>query len=191
MTLTGKISSAIFGGREHAFISDGTDDIVFNTVLNFTETDNYQVTSHAIEDGGDVADHIEAKPKEISFSGVLTDDDWSVLDPTSFVNENVQGKFNTLDRWREEKPILTYYGHKTDIENVVLTSVIRNKSLDTGNGWGIDIGLIVVNIATIETTETGVSTSAVNKKGATAKDSATKEGAATEKKSQSLLKGVF
>ncbi len=191
MSLVKKISGAIFGGRAHAFISDGTDDILFDTVLNFTETDNFQVTQHAIEDGGDVSDHIDAKPKEISFSAVITDDTWSILDPTSFFNANIQERFNTLERWKEEKPILIYYGHNADIENLVLSSVVRNKSIDTGNGWGLDISMKSVNIAIATVTDTGVSTSAVTKKGATAKGTKTKEGTVTPKKSTSILKGAL
>lgn len=191
MSLVRKISSAIFGGRAHAFISDGTDDVLFDTVLNFTETDNYQVTQHAIEDGGDISDHIDAQPKEISFSAIVTDDTWSILDPTSFFNAKIQERFNTLERWKEEKPILTYYGHNADIENLVLSSVVRNKSIDTGNGWGLDITMKFVNIAIATITDAGVSTSAVTKKGATSKGTKTKEGTVTQKKSTSLLKGVF
>lgn len=190
MSLTRKISSAIFGGRAHAFISDGTSDIVFNSVLSFSEADNFQVTQHAIEDGGDISDHIDSIPKEISFSAILTDDDWSILDPTSFFNATVRERFNTLERWKIEKPILTYYGHTYDIENVVLSSVIRNKSIETGDGWGIDITMKYVNIAVSTTSEAAVSTSAVTKKGATAKGSKTKDGAVTQKKSSSLLLDV-
>ena len=189
MAITSKISSAISGGRAHAFLSDELDDIVFDTVLNYTAKDTFQVTSHAIEDGGDVSDHVIAKPHEISFSTVLTDDDFSLLDPTSFFNATVQDRFDILELWRDDKPILTYYGHKTDVENLVLTSVTRNKNLDTGNGWGVDISLVVINVAVAVQTE--VKLSAVSKKGPTSKGTSTKAGEPKATKLKSVLKGLF
>jgi len=193
MSLTRKISSAIFGGRAHAFISDGTDDIVFDAVLSFAETDDYKVTEHAVESGGDISDHIDAKPKKISFTALLTDDDWSALDPTSFFNANIQERFNTLERWKIEKPVLTYYGHNTDIENLVLSSVSRNKSVDSGEGWEISVGMQYLNVAVSTTTETGISKSATTPKGATSKGTKTKEGKVTQKKSwaKKITGGLF
>jgi len=171
MSLNRKISSAIFGNRPHAFIGDDTDNIFFDAILSFSETDNYNVTSHAIEEGGDIADHIDSKPKMINFTAILTDDDWSVLDPASFVNLTIEDKFLILEDWKETKPLLTYYGHTFDIENLVLTSVIKNKSVNNGDGWELSISMQCVNVAVSE--KPTISLSKVTIKGDTAKGTTT------------------
>jgi|GEM_PF-3385431 len=189
MPLSSKISDAITGGRSQAFLSDEIDDVVFDSVINYTENDSSTVSRHTVEDGADVSDHVDAQPKTIEFSAILTDNDQDLLDPASFFDETMQDRFGTLEFWKDTSPLLTYYGHETDIEDVVLTNVTRNKTLDTGEGWGVDISLQVVNIATFQVED--ISLSSVTGKGATSKGSNKRAGSATSKKRKSILKRII
>lgn len=189
MALSSKISDAILGGRSQAFLSDEIFDVVFDTTFNTSESDSAQVSRHAVEDGGDVSDNIVKTPKKFSLSAVLTDDDWDLLDPSGFFDSTIQDRLETLEGWIDDRELLTYYGHENDIEDVVLTNVTRNHTLDTGNGVGIDITIEKVNIATFLVA--AISLSSATAKGATSKGSAKKAGSATASKNKSILSKLF
>jgi len=192
MSLTEKISDAITGGRSHAFLSDGTWDVLFDSVRNFTENDSYTVSDHAIETGSDISDHVLSNPKIINFSAVITDDDFSLTDVSGFSDPTIEDRFDILDLWQDDKPLLTYYGHDKDYENLILTDVTRNKDLDVSNGWGVDISLKVVSVVSSSTSAlAGGGGDTPTQKGKTAKGKDTKPGTTASSKNQSILKGLL
>lgn len=176
MALTGKISSAIFGGHEHAFISDGKKDVLINSVLSFTVENNSTVTKHAIEKGSDVTDHINTEPTKLNITGILTDDDFSATDPTGFGNEFISDRKKILDDWKVSKPILTYHGHEYDVESVQIENLSWSKTVEAGSGIQVSITLVVVNIASSQVTTLK---NGVTNKGNTSKGTDTKPGSAT------------
>ena len=177
MALTSKISEAIFGGHEHAFLSDGKKTVLINTVLTINLDDTSNITKHAIEKGSDVTDHIVTDPQLITVSGILSDEDFSLTDPTGFGNETIADRKKILDDWKITKPILTYHGHEYDIENVEIQSLSWGKNESTGSGVNFNVTLTVVNIA--ETQTTTALKNDVTQKGNTAKASDKKPGSAT------------
>lgn len=176
MALTSKISSAIFGGHEHAFLSDGKKDVLINSVISFTVENNSSITKHAIEKGSDITDHIVTEPTRLNITGILTDDDFSMTDPTGFGNEFITDRKKILDDWKVSKPVLTYHGHEYDVDNVEIGTLSWAKTVESGNGIQVNITLIVVNIASSQviTLKNGVTN-----KGNTAKGTETKAGSAT------------
>lgn len=177
MALSSKISDALFGGRSQAFLSDGLFDLVLDVVKTYTENDSSKITIHTIEDGADIADHIDDSPKSITISAIITDDDWDILDPSGFFDDTIEDRFQTFEYWKTNKMLLTYYGHETDIEDVVLTNFTRNKNLDTGAGWGIDISLQQVTIASYTTA--AITLSAITQRGTTSRGTSSRAGSAT------------
>jgi len=189
MALSSKISDAITGGRSQAFLSDGIFDVLFDAVIDKTDSNNFSVSRHTIEDGADVTDHVHSDPLSIDINAVLTDDDFDLLDPTGFIDETIEDRLETLEIWRDEKPILTYFGHETDIEDLVISNFTTTKTLDTGDGIGITISLTKINVVAAQIE--AISLSNVTAKGATSKGTSKKAGNATTKKSTSILKGLI
>jgi hypothetical protein len=189
MALSSVISNAISGGRSEAFLSDGLFDVVLDSVISYSESDSSKVSKHTIEEGADIADHVDSDPKVINISAILTDDDYDLLDPTGFFDSTIEDRFIYLEYWKEVKPLMTYFGHETDVEDVVLTNVTRNKSLDTGTGWGIDISLEKVVVATFQVAD--ISLSEATQKGNTSRGTSKKAGNTTSNKSKSILKRLI
>jgi hypothetical protein len=186
-----QISDAFRGQRTRAFLSDGTRDVIFNSTLKTTETDTNKVTSHAIEQGADVTDHVIESPKDFSFTAVLSDNDLQITNPSAFFEATIEDRKQIFDKWLKDKTILTYYGHETDIENVVIKSITRNKSANFGEGLGLDIKIKKINV--VESAEVEIDFEVVTKKGRTAKktdkNNATTSDTAVKKKS--WLSAVF
>ena len=189
MALGQEISAAIRGGRTQAFLSDGVDFVVIDVVMDFSEDNSYQISRHTIEDGADISDHIDAKPRKWSFNGVLTDDDFDLLDPEGFFDATIEDRFEILEKYRIDKSLLTYYGHETDIENVAITSLQKTKNMESGAGWMISVGLTKINVSTFQTES--IDLSSPTAKGKTPKGTKSNTQTPTTKKSQSLLKGLL
>jgi len=185
MAISNKISDAIFGGRSQAFLSDGIRDFLFDSVIDFTINDSFNVTSHAVEEGIGITDNVDSNPQTVSISAILTDNDFDLLDPTEFFDATIEERFDVLDVWRTEATILTYYGHETDIENVVITDFSRNKNPDVGEGWSVEVSLREIEVATYQ--KQAISLSEATSKGVTSKGKASKAGNATSGKSKSIL----
>jgi hypothetical protein len=188
MALSSKLSDALLGGRSQAFLSDGIFDVVLDSVMEISENDAFVVTKHTIEDGADISDHIKSDPKTVEISAILTDNDFDLLDPFSFFDETIEDREETLEIWKDDKPILTYFGHEKDIEDVVISNISRSKNQDTGEGLAIDISLVKVNVAFFLVS--AISLSAVTAKGATSKGTSKKAGTATASKNKSILKSL-
>ena len=154
MSLTGA-ASTIFGGRQHAYLSDGIDDILFNVVTSENITDQNDLSIHAIEDGADVTDHIISKPRTFALDIILSDETIDLTDPVASLSKftgSIKDRQEILEGWLKDKPLLTYYTFDDDIEDVAIQSLSRRRSLDTGNGIGLNLTLSHVNIAKSQTT---------------------------------------
>jgi hypothetical protein len=191
MSLTNKVGDLITGNRSRSFLSDNFDDVIFDSVIDFTENDVSEVSEHVIESGAEITDHVNAKPKTISFSAIITDDNIDLLDPSSFFEASIGDRFDILDVWLEDAETLTYYGHERDYENLQITDIARNKTLDTQNGWGVDISLKSISVVSSTITDISGGTGGPTQKGATGKGTTSKTGTPTEKKDASILKGAI
>jgi len=177
--LVEQISDAFRGQRTQAFLTDGTDNVLFNVTKTTNESDSNEVTRHAIEQGADVTDHIIENPKEFSFTAVLSDNDISIINPQSYFQESIEDRKKIIDRWLTSKTLLTYYGHEIDFENVIIQSITRNKAPEYGEGLSLDIKLRQINIVQSATVDIDIVT--INKKGKTAsKNQSSKAEASTE-----------
>lgn len=62
---------------------DSLDSIAWDATLSETHTRENDITDHQVEDGGNVSDHIRAKPRRLTIDAVISDTPTStgVLDP--------------------------------------------------------------------------------------------------------------
>jgi len=182
-TIPPTISDAITGNHTRAFLSDGTNDCLFNVTKDDTEQDTSEVSSHAIEDGSDVSDHVIQKPKTINLNVILSDESISTMNPMSYVAaflDTIEDRKQLLQNWMDDKTLLTYHGHDIDTDDVVIENLSRNHSADTGNGLGLTITLKKLIIA--KSQEVTVKFNTVTNTGKTATSKTTKTGEQLESK---------
>ena len=189
MQFTDAISSAIRGSKPRAFMSDGINEVLFDVILSDVESDQLQVTRHAIEYGADVTDHVIDNPKDFSFEAVLTDDDINPLDPNTFKNKKIDERLKIIQGWLDNKTILNYYGQDNDYSSVVISGIARNKAQGIGEGIRLSIGLAKITIAKSQVSEITVKTTTAKGKSAKGKDEKSKDP--SESKSKSWLKTLI
>jgi len=189
--IVSQIGSAIQGRNAQAFLSDGTKDVLFNVTISTKESDTNKITTHAIEKGADVTDNVIESPKGFSFTAVLSDDDIKLLNPGSFFEDSIEDRLQTINDWLSDKTLLTYYGHETDFESVVIESITRNKSGSFGSGLGLDISIKQLNI--VESAVVDIDVTTITKKGNTPTKTATSGGTRSTQaiKKKSWLKSAF
>jgi hypothetical protein len=115
--------------------------------------DSNDITSHAIEDGSDISDHVISKPRTFSLDVVLSDEIIDAQDPNSIINRftaTIKDRLGIIENWLTNKDVLTYYAFEEDFEDVVIQSISKKKSLDVGSGVGLNIVLMRINIADSE-----------------------------------------
>jgi hypothetical protein len=187
MSLSEKISDAIQGTRSRTFLSDGDNDVLFNSTLSIQESQSAQITTHAVEKGSDVQDHIKYDPETVTLSIVITDDDLSVTDPMSFLNKTVSERLDQLKTWRDERELLTFYSYEKDYEDFAIESFGSDQSIDYGSGRSLSLTLKKIVIASSVTVD--ITTPTVPKVGSVAKKSTSTTAPVAG--SKSLLKGLF
>jgi hypothetical protein len=162
-------------------------------VISFSESQQADVTQHAIQSGADITDNVNNRTEEYTVEAVLTDDDYDILDPTSLTNPTIKERMDYLLLFKNNKQTLTYFGQDQDIENLIIASLNKSKTLETGKGVKLSIGLKKINVATAQSVEapTTAKQNSANQKGQTPKGTNGKTGDATAGKNQSMLKGIF
>ena len=95
-----------------------------------------EVTSKEVEKGADISDHMKPKPLTASLSGVMVED--------------ANAKLETLKKYQKEGELLTYIG-KSTLENVVITSIQVEHTVENFEGYDFDIRIQEVRIASPET----------------------------------------
>lgn len=186
MSLTEKLSDAVFGTRSRTFLSDQINDVLFNSTMDIVKSQSAQITSHAVERGSDVQDHAKYDPETITMNVIITDDSLSVTDPTSFLAKSVQERLDQLRDWRDSKKLLIFYSYEEDIENVLIENISESRSVETGKGRALALTLKKIFIASsLQVTLT----TPVPKVGATA--TKTTSTAAPVSTTKSMLKGLF
>lgn len=186
MSITEKISDALLGTRSRTFLSDQINDVLFDSTMSLDKAQGAQVTTHAVEKGSDVQDHIKYDPESISLSVVISDDVLSTTDPASFLSKSVSERLDQLKDWRDDRKLLTFYSYEEDIENVVIESYAENRTVATGKGRALTINLKKINIASSVQVQI---VTPVPKAGATATKKATTSTPTAV--SKSMLKSLF
>lgn len=189
MPITERVTNAL-GGRTRAHLSSRAMDVQLDVVLNFSSNNAIEVTQHAIQDGADITDNINPKTEDYTIDAILTDDDYDILDPTSLTNPTIKERLDYLEVFIKFKYVLTYYGQDEDIEDVIISSMTKSKTQDTGRGVRLSIGLKKINVAVAQSVEapTVSKQNSVNQKGQNPKGTNSKT--ATPASNKSIAKKI-
>lgn len=128
--------------------------VQFDAVVSERHELSADVTSHPVEKGSDITDHIRKKPDELSIDGIVT------LTPTVFV---------AAARSMQEDPVTSAYDIFTDImdaglpvdvstklrtyENMAITGLTVSRDASTGNVLDVSISLRKIRIISRETSD--------------------------------------
>lgn len=107
--------------------------VEFNTVTEEAPEYFNQITSHAVESGQDVADHVKLMPNVLPINGVVAGDD-------------AAQKLQTLKQFRQNAELLQYIGRNA-FSNVVIESLTTRHTARVRNGFEFDLTLRQVRIA--------------------------------------------
>lgn len=189
MAITQNVKGLIGGYRSRVYLSDGGGgNVQLSMASELSENDQNSVTAYAIENGSPVTDHIISSPKSWSLSGIITDDVTDVLEyPYNILKfGDLKEMLNVLERWVSDKTLLTYYSYDDDFDNVVIESLSRQTSLETGYGLGVAMTLKKVKVVNSMTAQ--VKLNPMNMKGVTSKASSAAKTA--DKSILSSLTGI-
>ena len=125
------------------------DKVLFNAVLDYSRSYSSQISEHTIEDEKIVADHVSMQPETITLTAILTDDDISLLDVTSFFglnNESIRDRKDRLVQWKKEAELLVLVTYDEEVDKILIESITERKSSDLGSGMSIDLTLRKVRL---------------------------------------------
>ena len=165
------LRKAITGEKERYVLIDkdtGLQRVLFNATFEYSRDYQNTITDHAVEEGVNISDHVSQDPDVIAISGLLTDSDLTLIDPTSFFDETVEERRTTLLKWKDEAELLTLMGGPKEVTNLLIQGMSERKSLDVGPGLAVDLTLKQVRIMGQEIADTLGNTSAVVETGAEA-----------------------
>lgn len=135
-----------------------TDEVILKPVTAEDISESASVTSHAVEDGGDISDHVEPQSNKLSLSTVFARN-MNVVSALVSSDKSPEKKIKMLTTWKTNGELLTYSGpvfkgirfFKQGIDitmkNLVITSVSFKRSSDSGGGFMCQIGLEQLRIA--------------------------------------------
>lgn len=121
-------------------------DVYMTCTEEETVTYDSDVTENAMEDGSDVADHIQPKPTEIHITGVQ-------LGLAGFPQDDL----NKIISYHDNAETISYYG-TTSFNNCVMTDFQQKQNVDVSNGYSFDITLKVINVVASQYTVINVGT---------------------------------
>lgn len=148
-------------GAPASLISED-DEIILRPVLSEDISESASVTSHAVEDGSDITDHVQPSPSKLSLSLVITRD-MSILNMLVGSDKSPEEKIRTLELWRETGELLTYSGPvfkgvgifkqgiDIDMKNIVITGMAFKRDSSTGGGFLVTLSFDQIKIAYAKT----------------------------------------
>lgn len=132
-------------------VDDPSRFVEFSRVDNEDWNVRTNVTSQPVEKGVDIVNHIQPRPPEIVFRGVLSNyDDPEIVALANGLEEvidTIQDRIALLIRFANEGERLTYDGHNRIETGLLLTRLRESKSKKVGDGLSFNIGLIRFRIA--------------------------------------------
>ncbi len=186
--------------RARVFPIDDPDDFVeFSIVPNEGWNGQTDISSHPVEKGEDVANHIQPKPDGIQirarFSNYddLTED--QVGDDFAGVTDRIFDKIQTLTFFRKNGILLTYQGHNRTETDLLIAKIGEAITVKGGDGLDVVIQFTKFRIAQTITKEAAapVTVQKTKGKGRVNKEKTDVPGGNEEESetNTSLLKGVF
>ena len=135
-----------------------SDEIILKPVISEDISESASVTNHAVEDGSDVADHVEPANGKLSISTVISRD-FDLIGAAMRGDKEPEEKIILLKKWSATGELLTYSGpvfkgigifkQGIDIEmkNLVITNAAFKRDNGTGGGFNVSLSLEQVRLA--------------------------------------------
>jgi hypothetical protein len=125
----------------------GVGNIAFDLVLSETHNFTSKVTSHPVEDGSEITDHIYNDLENGSINGLISN---FSLNSTGAVTNRAQSVFEALiSLWRERTPV-TIRTVMRVYENVVITSMPFLREASQGESLPISISFRKIEVVKLE-----------------------------------------
>lgn len=109
-------------------------DIVIDVVTSENPRDSVTVTSRPVEAGVDIADHAKQQPSILDISGQI-------------MGEDASDRLQILKKYQKDSVLLKYIGRNI-YNNMILVDLDRSHSVTNAKGFGFNMTLKQVKIAT-------------------------------------------
>ncbi|GBF38535.1 phage baseplate protein [Leptospira johnsonii] len=182
-----RAKSLFYGERTQTYLKGDGTDLIFDSTISISKDRSANATSHAVEKGSDITDHVTDEPIGISLTAIISDSDWDPLDPLSFINKKVKERLSLLYDWMDKKVIIAFYSYDEIIESLIIESVSEEQAVDLGDGRKLSLRLKKIVIAEPRKVEVTLK-SPVPKTGAAA--TATKQVSGNAGASKSICSGL-
>jgi len=149
---------SILMGVPASLMSDD-DEVILKPVMSEDISESASVSNHAVEDGSDIADHVDPANGKLSISTIITRD-MNLIGVSLFgADKSPEEKITLLKKWLGCGTLLTYSGpvfkgigvlkQGIDIEmrNLVLSGASFKRDVNTGGGFNVALTLEQIRIA--------------------------------------------
>lgn len=136
-----------------------TEILEFDASLSETHTGNAEATSHPVETGSDITDHVRRMPEELQINGIVTDDPIVVLRTFNAKPSVVGGSLDSrvsdaeeiLRLWKNEGRPLSINTTLRNYTNMVITGFSVTRDKDSGRLLNASLTLREIITATTQT----------------------------------------
>jgi len=113
------ITNFLFGNRTPAgFTVEGVVELQADLTISESHQRSADVTTHPVESGGTISDHVILQPERLSLEGFVTDTPAAVL---SANRGRTQDAFDALEElWREGEPLTVVTARRTYEDMVIV-----------------------------------------------------------------------
>ena len=149
---------AILTGAPASLMSDD-EEVIIKPVMSEDIGESASVSSHAVEEGSDVADHVDPANGKLSISTVITRNMDLIGSALFGADKTPEEKIIQLNKWLNNGTLLVYSGpvfkgvgvFKQGIDivmrNLVITSASFKRDGSTGGGFNVSMSLEQIRIA--------------------------------------------
>jgi len=137
----------IYGVEE---TDDTFNEITFDLILEETHNFNSEVSRHAVEEGAEIADHVERAVQQGSVRGLITN---YSIQRGGFASNRARDVFDELVSIWEREQLLTLYTLMRIYDNIILNSIPITKESELGDGIEIQFSFQQVKIVKLQSIE--------------------------------------
>lgn len=125
-------------------------NIVLDLITDETHNFNNAVTQYNVEDGSVISDHIRNELFTGSITGIITN---FSLYTGELVSNRAQDAFDALEQLWRDRELITVNTVLKIYNNVAITGLSVNKSVDSGEMIAINISFIEFNVVNLQEIE--------------------------------------
>lgn len=145
----------VTGGKELIYCKSNLEGLFFDAIFSTTTSHTATVTSHPVQSGSKIADHMYMEPVTISLEIGMSDVMASMVQGQwSDGNTKSISCYKKLCELQAARMPLTILTRLDRYENMVITGITVNDSADTLTGLSADIELQQILIANVGTEKT-------------------------------------